>query len=215
MAKKQEASLTIDVLSVSGSKISDLTLNGEVFSIAPHTQSMFDAAQVALSNARQSNAKSKTKSEVAGSGIKPWRQKGTGRARAGMKRSPVWVGGGVTFGPTGKENYVLGQNKKQYRLAFRSALSEKFLEKKLAIVDDLAFKNGKTKEALAMLKALKLTGKVLLVGETLNDQVALAVRNLPKVMYVSRQQLSAVDIMNADVLVIAKPAVSKIEEVLQ
>lgn len=215
MAKKQEASLTIDVLSVSGSKISDLTLNGEVFSIAPHSQSMFDAAQVALSNARQSNAKSKTKSEVAGSGIKPWRQKGTGRARAGMKRSPVWVGGGVTFGPTGKENYVLGQNKKQYRLAFRSALSEKFLEKKLAIVDDLAFKNGKTKEALTMLKALKLTGKVLLVGETLNDQVALAVRNLPKVMYVSRQQLSAVDIMNADVLVIAKPAVSKIEEVLQ
>jgi large subunit ribosomal protein L4 len=215
MAKKQEASLTIDVLSVSGSKVSDLTLNGEVFSIAPHSQSMFDAAQVALSNARQSNAKSKTKSEVAGSGIKPWRQKGTGRARAGMKRSPVWVGGGVTFGPTGKENYVLGQNKKQYRLAFRSALSEKFLEKKLAIVDDLAFKNGKTKEALTMLKALKLTGKILLVGETLNDQVALAVRNLPKVMYVSRQQLSAVDIMNADVLVIAKPAVSKIEEVLQ
>ena len=132
-----------------------------------------------------------------------------------MKRSPVWVGGGVTFGPTGKENYVLGQNKKQYRLAFRSALSEKFLEKKLAIVEDLAFNNGKTKEALTMLKALKLTGKVLLVGETLNDQVALAVRNLPKVMYVSRQQLSAVDIMNADVLVIAKPAVSKIEEVLQ
>jgi large subunit ribosomal protein L4 len=215
MAKKQEASLTIDVLSVSGSKVSDLTLNGEVFSIAPHSQSMFDAAQVALSNARQSNAKSKTKSEVAGSGIKPWRQKGTGRARAGMKRSPVWVGGGVTFGPTGKENYVLGQNKKQYRLAFRSALSEKFLEKKLAIVDDLAFKNGKTKEALTMLKALKLTGKILLVGETLNDQVALAVRNLPKVMYVSRQQLSAVDIMNADVLVIAKPAVTKIEEVLQ
>lgn len=215
MAKKQEASLTIDVLSVSGSKVSDLTLNGEVFSIAPHTQSMFDAAQVALSNARQSNAKSKTKSEVAGSGIKPWRQKGTGRARAGMKRSPVWVGGGVTFGPTGKENYVLGQNKKQYRLAFRSALSEKFLEKKLAIVDDLTFKNGKTKEALTMLKALKLTGKILLVGETLNDQVVLAVRNLPKVMYVSRQKLSAVDIMNADVLVIAKPAVSKIEEVLQ
>ncbi|MGA0875500.1 MAG: 50S ribosomal protein L4 [Bacilli bacterium] len=215
MAKKKEASLTIDVLSISGSKVSDLTLNGEVFSIAPHSQSMFDAAQVALSNARQSNAKSKTKSEVAGSGIKPWRQKGTGRARAGMKRSPVWVGGGVTFGPTGKENYVLGQNKKQYRLAFRSALSEKFLEKKLAIVEDLAFNNGKTKEALTMLKALKLTGKVLLVGETLNDQVALAVRNLPKVMYVSRQQLSAVDIMNADVLVIAKPAVSKIEEVLQ
>lgn len=215
MAKKKEQSLTIDVLTLTGSKVADLNLNGEVFSIAPHTQTMFDAVQVALANARQSNAKTKTKSEVAGSGIKPWRQKGTGRARAGMKRSPLWVGGGISFGPTGQENHAIAQNKKQYRLAFRSALSEKFLEKKLVIVEDISFKTAKTKIALDAMKALKVNGKVLLVGETSNENVALAVRNLTKVNYVTRQQLSAVDVIKADFVVIAKPAVAKIEEVLQ
>lgn len=214
MAKKTEQPM-IDVLSLAGKKVSDLTLNGEVFSIEPHRQTMFDAVQVALANARQSNAKTKTKSEVAGSGIKPWRQKGTGRARAGMKRSPIWVGGGKVFGPTGKENHTLAQNKKQYRLAFRSALSEKFLEKRLIIVDALTMKEGKTKLALAALTALKVSGKVLLVGETSDEGVALAVRNLPKVLYVTRQQLAAVDIINADYVVIAQPAVTKIEEAVQ
>jgi len=215
MAKKKEQSLTIDVLTLTGSKVADLNLNGEVFSIAPHTQTMFDAVQVALANARQSNAKTKTKGEVAGSGIKPWRQKGTGRARAGMKRSPLWVGGGISFGPTGQENHAIAQNKKQYRLAFRSALSEKFLEKKLVVVEDLSFKTAKTKIALDAMKALKVNGKVLLVGETSNENVALAVRNLTKVNYVTRQQLSAVDVIKADFVVIAKPAVAKIEEVFQ
>jgi large subunit ribosomal protein L4 len=214
MANKTE-SLIVQVLSLNGGKPSSLTLNGEIFSIAPHPQTMFDAVQVALANARQSNAKSKTKGEVAGSGIKPWKQKGTGRARAGMKRSPVWVGGGITFGPTGKENHSIGQNKKQYRLAFRSALSEKFLEKKLLIVDALSFKSGKTKDALAAMKILKLSGKVLLVGEASEEKVALAVRNLPKVNYVTQDQLSAVDIINAEYVVIAKNVLTKIEEVLQ
>jgi large subunit ribosomal protein L4 len=214
MANKKE-SLIIQVLSLSGGKTTPLTLNGEIFSIAPHPQTMFDAVQVALANARQSNAKSKTKGEVAGSGIKPWKQKGTGRARAGMKRSPLWVGGGITFGPTGKENHSIGQNKKQYRLAFRSALSEKFLEKKLLIVDALTFKSAKTKDALAAMKILKISGKVLLVGESSEEKVALAVRNLPKVNYVTQDQLSAVDVINAEYVVIAKNVLTKIEEVLQ
>jgi large subunit ribosomal protein L4 len=206
---------SIDVLNLAGTKVADLTLNGEVFSIAPHRQTMFDAVQVALANARESNAKTKTKSEVAGSGIKPWRQKGTGRARAGMKRSPIWVGGGKTFGPTGKENHAIAQNKKQYRLAFRSALSEKYLEKKLIIVDDLSFKEPKTKSALQTLANIKVTGKVLLVGETSNENVALAINNLPKIQYVLRSQLSVVDVIHADFLVVAQAAVSKIEEALQ
>ena len=214
MAKKTE-NLSIDVLSLAGSKVSTIQLNGEIFSIAPHPQTMFDAVQVAQANARQSNAKTKTKSEVAGSGIKPWKQKGTGRARAGMKRSPIWVGGGITFGPTGKENHSLAQNKKQYRLAFRSALSEKFLDKKLMIVDNLSFKDAKTKNALDVIKALKLTGKILLVGETSNEFVALAVRNLTKVSYVTRDQLSAIDVIKADYIVLAQPTITKIEEVLQ
>ncbi len=208
-------SLKVQVLSLTGAKASEITLNGEIFSIAPHRQTMFDAVQVALANARQSNAKSKTKGEVAGSGIKPWKQKGTGRARAGMKRSPIWVGGGITFGPTGKENHAIGQNKKQYRLAFRSALSEKFLEKKLLIVDALTFKSGKTKDALIAMQTLKISGKVLLVGETSEEKVVMAVRNLPKVNYVTHDQLSAVDIMNAEYVVLAKNVLTKIEEVLQ
>jgi large subunit ribosomal protein L4 len=212
---KTTTNSTIDVLNLAGSKVSDLTLNAEVFSIAPHRQTMFDAVQVAQANARESNAKSKTKSEVAGSGIKPWRQKGTGRARAGMKRSPIWVGGGITFGPTGKENHAIAQNKKQYRLAFRSALSEKFLEKKLIVLDNLSFKEPKTKTALKTLSTLKITGKVLFVGETNDVNVALAVSNLAKVQYVLRTQLSVVDVIHADYLVIAQAAVSKIEEALQ
>jgi large subunit ribosomal protein L4 len=212
---KTTTNSTIDILNLAGSKVSDLTLNSEVFSIAPHRQTMFDAVQVAQANARESNAKSKTKSEVAGSGIKPWRQKGTGRARAGMKRSPIWVGGGITFGPTGKENHAIAQNKKQYRLAFRSALSEKFLEKKLIVLDNLSFKEPKTKTALKTLSTLKITGKVLFVGETNDVNVALAVSNLAKVQYVLRTQLSVVDVIHADYLVIDQAAVSKIEEALQ
>jgi large subunit ribosomal protein L4 len=214
MANKEEKPM-IDVLSLAGKKVAELTLNGEVFSIAPHRQTMFDAVQVALANARGSNAKTKTKSEVAGSGIKPWKQKGTGRARAGMKRSPVWVGGGITFGPTGRENHAIAQNKKQYRLAFRSALSEKFLEKKLIVVDEINFKEAKTKQALQALAALKVSGKVLLVTETSNEAVALAVRNLPKVLYVTRTQLAVVDIINANYVVMAQAVISKIEEALQ
>lgn len=215
MAKKKADNLTIDVISLTGNKVSDLTLNGEVFSIAPHTQSMFDAVQVALANGRQSNAKTKTKSEVAGSGIKPWRQKGTGRARAGMKRSPIWVGGGKVFGPTGKENHAIAQNKKQYQLAFRSALSEKFLEKKLVIVDDFNLKNAKTKSALEAFKAIKVAGKILVVTDTLHEPLLRAVRNLPTVYVVTRSQLSVVDVIHADYLVLAQAAVTKIEEALQ
>jgi large subunit ribosomal protein L4 len=215
MANKVE-NIAIDVLSQDGKKLSSLPLNGEVFSIAPHTQTMFDAVINARANARQSNAKSKTKSEVAGSGIKPWKQKGTGRARAGMKRSPIWVGGGVTFGPTGRENYVRSQNKKQYRLALRSALSDKFLTKNLIVIDSLALTSGKTKDALSFLQTLKLeTKKVLIVVEQTDEKLLLAVRNLTRIYAVSRSQLSAIDVIDADVVILTKPVISQLEEALQ
>jgi len=214
MAKKSDA-LTIDVVSLQGAKVDALTLNGEVFSIEPHTQTMFDAVLVARHNARQSNAKSKTRSEVAGSGMKPWKQKGTGRARAGSKRSPIWVGGGVTFGPTGKENHARSQNKKQYRLAFRSALSEKFLEKKLIIVDQLTLATPKTKEAIQILSNLKVDGKVLFVFDNFDENFALSLRNLANTLTVSRQNLSVLDVLEADFLVMSKASVTAIEEALQ
>jgi large subunit ribosomal protein L4 len=215
MANKIEVS-AIDVLSQDGKKVSSLTLNGDVFSIAPHTQTMFDAVVNARANARQSNAKSKTKSEVAGSGIKPWKQKGTGRARAGMKRSPIWVGGGVTFGPTGKENYSRSQNKKQYRLALRSALSEKFLNKQLIVLDTLAIPSGKTKDAQAYLETLKINAqKVLIVVEQPDEKLLLAVRNLTRVYAVSSLQLSAIDVIDADIVILTKPVIQQLEEALK
>jgi large subunit ribosomal protein L4 len=214
MAKKSDA-LTIDVVSLQGAKVDALTLNGEVFSIEPHTQTMFDAVLVARHNARQGNAKSKTRAEVAGSGIKPWKQKGTGRARAGSKRSPIWVGGGVTFGPTGKENHSRSQNKKQYRLAFRSALSEKFLEKKLIVVDQLTLATPKTKEAIQILSNLKVDGKVLFVFDNFDENFALSLRNLANTLTVSRQNLSVLDVLEADFLVMSKASVTAIEEALQ
>jgi large subunit ribosomal protein L4 len=214
MAKTTD-SLTINVVSLQGKKVEALALNGEVFSIAPHTQTMFDAVVIARHNARQSNAKTKSRAEVAGSGMKPWKQKGTGRARAGAKRSPVWVGGGVTFGPTGRENHSRSQNKKQYRLAFRSALSEKFLEKKLIVVDALTLATPKTKDALQVLTALQVTGKILFVFDAFDENFALSLRNLANTLTVSRQNLSVIDVLEADFLVMSKASVTALEEALQ
>lgn len=214
MAKKATG-LTVDVLGLDGKKVADLSLNPEVFSIEPHTQSMFDAVLNAQSNARQANAKTKTRAEVSGSGIKPWKQKGTGRARAGAKQSPIWVGGGVAFGPTGNENYRRSQNKKQYRLALRSALSQKFLDKKLIVVDAVTLSTPKTKDAVALLGALSVSGKVMFVLDQFDENFALSVRNLNTVLAVSRQNMSVLDLVNADFVVMTQASVKAIEEVLQ
>jgi large subunit ribosomal protein L4 len=213
MASK--STLSIDVLSLTGSKQTTLPVNPEVYSIEPHTQSMFDAVLNAQSNARQSNAVTKTRAQVSGSGIKPWKQKGTGRARAGSKRSPIWVGGGVALGPTGKENYRRSQNKKQYRLALRSALSQKFLENKLIVVESFATTSSKTKDALAIFKALNVTGKVMLVLDSYEENLALSVRNLNYVLAVSRQNMSVLDLVNADYVVMTQASFTAIEEVLR
>jgi large subunit ribosomal protein L4 len=214
MAKKATG-LSVNVLGLDGKKVADLSLNPEVFSIEPHTQSMFDAVLNAQSNARQANAKTKTRAEVSGSGIKPWKQKGTGRARAGAKQSPIWVGGGVAFGPTGNENYRRSQNKKQYRLALRSALSQKFLDKKLIVVDQVTLSNPKTKDAVALLGALSVSGKVMFVLDQFDENFALSVRNLNTVLAVSRQNMSVLDLVNADFVVMTQASVKAIEEVLQ
>jgi large subunit ribosomal protein L4 len=214
MAKKATG-LSVNVLGLDGKKVADLSLNPEVFSIEPHTQSMFDAVLNAQSNARQANAKTKTRAEVSGSGIKPWKQKGTGRARAGAKQSPIWVGGGVAFGPTGNENYRRSQNKKQYRLALRSALSQKFLDKKLIVVDTVTLSAPKTKDAVALLGALSVSGKVMFVLDQFDENFALSVRNLNTVLAVSRQNMSVLDLVNADFVVMTQASVKAIEEVLQ
>ena len=156
-----------------------------------------------LANRRQATAKTKTRAEVRGGGKKPWRQKGTGRARAGSRRSPIWVGGGVTFGPTGEQNYKLSMNKKAHALALRSALSIKAAEKAFIIIDDTIEIEGKTKAAAELLKNVGATGKVLLINDD-NKSLLLATRNLPNVQSVGQDNVAVYDLLNADQIVVEK-----------
>lgn len=123
MAEKK--SVSVNVYNLAGEVVSKLSLDASIFAIEPHQQAMFNAVQVEQSNSRQATAKTKVRHEVSGGGKKPWRQKGTGRARAGSSRSPIWVGGGTVFGPVGNQNYKISQNKKEHQLAVKSALSLK------------------------------------------------------------------------------------------
>ena len=186
-----------------------VNLNGDVFGIEPNTQVMFDAVQVYQANMRQATAKTKTRAEVRGGGKKPWRQKGTGRARAGSNRSPIWVGGGTVFGPSGNQNYKLSMNKKSHSLALKSALSIKASEKNIVLVDSIT--TEKTKEFIATLKALNVTGKALVVLAEENEAVMNSARNVPGITVVLPNNVSVYDLLNAEKLVCTVDAVKKLE----
>ena len=186
-----------------------VNLNGDVFGIEPNTQVMFDAVQVYQANKRQATAKTKTRAEVRGGGKKPWRQKGTGRARAGSSRSPLWVGGGTVFGPDGRQNYKLDMNKKSHALALKSALSIKASEKNIVLVDSIT--TEKTKEFIATLKALNVTGKALVVLAEENEAVMNSARNVPGITVVLPNNVSVYDLLNAEKLVCTVDAVKKLE----
>ena len=179
MAEKKTVS--VKVLNKAGEEVSKLSLSAEVFGIEPNNQVMFDAVQVEQSNARQATAKTKVRHEVSGGGKKPFRQKGTGRARAGTTRSPIWVGGGTVFGPDGNQNYKISQNKKAHKLALRSALSLKAKDG-LVVVDEI---NENTFYSAANVNWVKLvTVDNVSVLDLLNVDTAVftksAVENLQK-----------------------------------
>ena len=186
-----------------------VTLSGAVFGVEVNTQVMFDAVQVYQSNMRQATAKTKTRDEVSGGGKKPWRQKGTGRARAGSNRSPIWVGGGTVFGPDGRQNYKLAMNKKAHALALRSALSIKASEKNIVVVNELT--TTKTKEFIKVLENLKVEGKALVVLAEENDEFVRSARNVPGVKVVLANNVSVYDLLNANKLVCTVDAVKAIE----
>ena len=163
-----EKKINVKVLNMKGEEVSKLGLSASVFGIEPHNQAMFDAVQVEQSNARQATAKTKVRHEVSGGGKKPFRQKGTGRARAGTTRSPIWVGGGTVFGPDGNQSYKISQNKKAHNLALRSALSLK-VKDGMRVLDELKLKEKKTKEFLKVLDALKVGGKALVVVDAIDE----------------------------------------------
>ena len=212
MAEKK--SVSVKVYNMAGEEISKMNLNAEVFGIEPHQQAMFDAVQVEQANQRQATAKTKVRHEVSGGGKKPWRQKGTGRARSGSSRSPIWVGGGTVFGPVGNQNFKISQNKKEHKLALKSALSLKTKEG-LLVVDEIKFEEKKTKNFVKFLDALKVGGKALVVVDAITEELFASARNIGFAKVVTSDNVSVVDVLNVDNLVMSKASVKEIEEALK
>ena len=197
------------VYNMEGKEVGKMELNDAVFGVEVNEQVMFDAVQVYQSNMRQATAKTKTRAEVRGGGKKPWRQKGTGRARAGSNRSPIWVGGGTVFGPSGNQNYKLSMNKKSHELAVKSALSIKAAEKNIVLLDSLNVE--KTKDFVAVLAALEVAGKALIVLNEENEVVMKAARNVPGVKVVLTDNVCVYDVLNAEKLIFTVDAAKKVE----
>ncbi len=207
--------VTLSVVDLAGKEVEKVELSGEVFAADVNKQVMFDAVQVYMANLRQATAKTKKRAEVSGGGIKPWRQKGTGRARAGSSRSPLWRHGGIVFGPTGNQNFKLAQNKKSHNLALKSALTLKVNENGLVVVKEFNLPSQKTKEMANVCKALNLPSKTLLVTAEENDTLVMSARNIPGLIVVQENNVSVYDVLNADSVVMSLDAVKKIEEVLK
>ncbi|MEK5499569.1 50S ribosomal protein L4 [Bacillus sp. FSL M8-0168] len=196
-----------------GSTAGDIELNDSVFGIEPNESVVFDAIIMQRASLRQGTHKVKNRSEVSGGGRKPWRQKGTGRARQGSIRSPQWRGGGIVFGPTPR-SYSYKLPKKVRRLAIKSALSSKVQDNNLIVLEDLTLDAVKTKEMAAILKGLSIEKKALIVTADANETVALSARNLPGVTVVEANGINVLDVVGHEKLVMTKAAVEKVEEVL-
>ena len=203
----------IDILDVNGKKVSDITLNKDVFGIEPNDTVLYDAIKLSQNSTRQGTASVKGRSEVSGGGRKPWRQKGTGRARQGSIRAPHWYHGAVAFGQQFK-NYTTKMNRKERRLALKSALSYKLKDKELIVLDNLDVKSNKTKDMKNILNNLKAERNVLIVVNELTDDIILSTRNLDYVLLLEASEINTLDVVSADVLIVTKDAVKTIEEAL-
>ncbi|MEG0439225.1 MAG: 50S ribosomal protein L4 [Solibacillus sp.] len=203
----------VSLLSQTGASVGEIELNDAIFGIEPNEAVLFDAIIAQRASLRQGNHKVKNRSEVAGGGRKPWRQKGTGRARQGSIRSPQWRGGGVVFGPTPR-SYSYKLPKKVRRLALKSALSAKVLEQKLVVLDALTIDAPKTKDFKAVLAALEINKKALFVTAEVNENVALSARNIPGVTVLTAEGINVLDLVGHDKVVFTQDAVKKVEEVL-
>ncbi len=203
----------ISVLNIKGEKVSDITLNKEVWEITPNDTVLYDAIKLAQNSLRQGTASVKTRSEVSGGGKKPWRQKGTGHARQGSTRAPHWYHGGVAFGPQPR-SYATKMNRKERRLALKSALSYKVSNKELIVLDNLNIETNKTKDMKTILDNLKVNRNVLIVVDELNDNLVLATRNLDNVFLITSDEINTLDVVSANVLIATEKAVKSVEEAL-
>ena len=204
----------ISVKNLNGEKVKDLTLTDNIWNIEVNTDALKKMIRLQLDASRQGTRKTKNRSEVSGGGRKPWRQKGTGRARQGSIRATQWRGGGIPLG-VGPRDYTFKINKKERVLALKSALSNKVQEKALVVVDSFNMESTKTKDAIKMLEGLKLDNKILFVTSDDAENLYLAVRNLPNVLVIYADEVNCYDLVNADVVVMDEAAISKVEEVLK
>ena len=197
---------------MAGSKVGEIELSEAIFGIEPNESVLHDSVKNYLANQRQGTQSALTKGEVHYSTIKPWRQKGTGRARAGYKGSPVWTHGGVAFAPKPR-SYRYTINRKEKRLALKSALSAKAAESRILVVDGLAFDEIKTKACASFLEKLGVDGKAMIITENVNENVVKSARNIPGVETTIATILSPYEILKARTLIVDKAALAKIEEV--
>lgn len=203
----------LSVLNTKGEKVKDITLSKEIWGIEPNDAVLYDAITLSRNSLIQGTADTKTRSEVSGGGKKPWRQKGTGRARQGSTRAPHWYHGGVVFGPHPRD-YSKKMNRKERRLALKSALAYKAIEKELIVVDNFDIQSSKTKDVKSLLANLKAEKNVLIVVDELNENMILATRNLSNVILLQTNEINVLDVISADKMVITEAAVKQIEEVL-
>lgn len=197
-----------------GAEVGKIDLNSNVFGIEPNMQAVYDVVNAERAAMRQGTHKTKTRTEVRGGGRKPWRQKGTGRARQGSIRSPQWRGGGVVFGPTPR-SYSVKVNKKVVKLALKSLLTDKFVNKNIIVVDKFELADFKTKTLVEILSNLNAKGKIVLITNEEDYNLFTAGRNIPNVYVQTKQHLSVYDLINADMYVTTEEAIKKYEEELK
>jgi large subunit ribosomal protein L4 len=202
----------VALYNVSGQQIGDIELSDSVFGVDVNQHVLYEAVKNHLANRRQGTQSAKTRSEVRGGGRKPWRQKGTGRARQGSIRSPQWTGGGVVFAPKPRD-YSYRLPKKVRRIAMKSALSSKVLNNEIIVLDELKMNEPKTKDMASILKNLNSKKKALIVLDQKDENVVKSTRNIPGIETTLVNTLNVYDILNYDSFIITKEAVRKVEEV--
>ena len=202
----------VDVYDIKGKKVSDIELADSVFGIEPNENIVHAVLVNYLANQRQGTQSTKTRAEVRGGGKKPWRQKGTGRARQGSIRAPQWIKGGIALGPKPR-SYKYTVNKKEKRLAIKSVLSSKVIEKELTVVDKLELKEIKTKSMVKALTALKVEGKTLIIVPEKNTNVVMSARNIEGVKTITANNINVFDLLKYTNLILPLDTVKKIEEV--
>ena len=202
----------VNTYDIKGKKVSEIELADNIFAVEVSTSSMHQVIVAQLANKRQGTQSALTRAEVSGGGKKPWRQKGTGRARVGSSRNPVWKHGGVAFAPKPRD-YSKNVNKKVRKLAIKSALTSKMTEKQIYVLEDLNIAAPKTKEMIEVLKALKIDGKALIVTKDVDEKVVRASSNIKGVITTISTSMNVYDIMNHDSLILTRSAVESIQEV--